>query len=163
MLAQLRTLQVDEVQEWQLYFRFGERVWPIRLCAVRKSQAAAERAQRKARRKAQRKQHRLRADTLALSEYLLVVTNLEPQGWNAAHVLELYRCRWQVELAFKRLKSLLKLGHLPKNDPDSSRAWLQLKLLLALIIEKLCQDARFFSPWGYRLEPQPLGGLAGDA
>jgi hypothetical protein len=163
LLAQLRTLQVDEVKEWQLHFRFGERLWPIRLCAVRKSRVAAERAQRKARRKAQRKQHRLRADTLALSEYLLVVTNLAPAGWSAAHVLELYRCRWQVELAFKRLKSLLKLGHLPKKDPESARAWLQLKLLLALIIEKLCADARFFSPWGYRLEPQPLGGLAGDA
>ena len=36
----------------------------------------------------------LRADTLALSEYLLVVSNLEPAGWSAAHVLELYRCRW---------------------------------------------------------------------
>ena len=153
MLAHLRPLQVAQAQDWQLYFRFGERCWPIRLCAVRKSQAAAERAKRKARRKAQRKQHRLRADTLALSEYLLVVTNLEPEAWSAAHVLELYRCRWQIELAFKRLKSLLKLGHLPKKDPDSARAWMQLKLLLALVIEKLCEQARFFSPWGYRLEP----------
>ena len=77
-------------------------------------------------------------------------------------MLELYRCRWQIELAFKRLKGLLKLGYLPKNDPQSARAWLQLKLLLALVIEKLCYDARFFSPWGYRLEFQPLGGVAGD-
>jgi hypothetical protein len=152
LLAQLRTLQVDEVKEWQVYFRFGDRCWPIRLCALRKSRVAAERAKRKARRKAQRKQRRLQADTLELSEYLLVLTNLEPEAWSAANILELYRCRWQIELAFKRLKSLLKLGHLPKKDPASARAWMQLKLLLALITEKLCEDARFFSPWGYRLE-----------
>jgi IS4 transposase len=95
----------------------------------------------------------VQADTLELSEYVLVLTNLEAEAWSAANILELYRCGWQIELAFKRLKSLLKLGHLPKKDPDSARAWMQLKLLLALITEKLCEAARFFSPWGYRLEP----------
>jgi hypothetical protein len=153
LLAHLRTLQVGQVKEWQVYFRFGERCWPIRLCALRKSRLAAERAKRKARRKAQRKQHQVQADTLELSEYVFVLTNLEAEAWSATNILELYRCRWQIELAFKRLKSLLKLGHLPKKDPDSARAWMQLKLLLALVIEKLCDDARFFSPWGYRLEP----------
>ena len=153
LLAQLRTLQVGQVKDWQLYFRFGERSWPIRLCAVRKSRAAAERARRKARAKARDEGRQVQADTLELSEYLLVLTNLEPAAWSATNVLELYRCRWQIELAFKRLKGLLKLGHLPKKDPDSARAWLQLKLLLALITERLCEQARFFSPWGYRLEP----------
>ena len=93
---------------------------------------------------------------------MLVLTSLAPEGWSAAQVLELYRCRWQIELAFKRLKSLLQLGQLPKHDPASARAWLQLKLLLALIIERLCHQARFFYPWGYRLEPEPLAGVAGD-
>jgi hypothetical protein len=153
LLAHLRTLQVGQVQEWPVYFRFGERDWPIRLCALRKSRLAAERAKRKVRRKAQRKQYQLQADTLELSEYVFVLTNLEAGAWSAPNILELYRCRWQIELAFKRLKSLLKLGHLPKKDPASARAWMQLKLLLALVTEKLCEDARFFSPWGYRLEP----------
>jgi hypothetical protein len=153
LLARLRPLKVGQVKEWVVYFRFGEKCWPIRLCALRKSRVAAERAKRKARRKAQRKQHQLQADTLELSEYILVLTNLEAEAWSAPNVLELYRCRWQIELAFKRLKGLLKLGHLPKKDPDSARAWMQLKLLLALVTEKLCYDARFFSPWGYRLEP----------
>jgi len=93
---------------------------------------------------------------------VLGLTNLEPERWSAAQVLELYRCRWQIERAFKRLKSLLQLGQLPKKDPASARAWLQLKLLLALLIERLCHQARFFSPWGYRLEREPLAGVAGD-
>jgi DDE family transposase len=163
VLARLRGLKVGQVQDWSLHFGCGDRRWPIRLCALRKSPLAAQRAARRARRKAQRQQRSPPSrKALALSRYLLVLTNLEPDVWSGPQVLELYRCRWQVELAFKRLKGLLKLGYLPKNDPQSARAWLQLKLLLALLIEKLCYDARFFSPWGYRLEFQPLGGVAGN-
>lgn len=145
--APLRKLKVGQVQEWPRFFRAGDQTWPIRLCAIRKSAVAAQRAQRKARRKAQTHQHQVSADALELSKYVLVLTNLAPEeGWSTAQVLELYRCRWQIELAFKRLKSLLQLGQLPKQDPDSARAWLQLKLLLALLIERLCHQARFFSP-----------------
>jgi DDE family transposase len=153
LLKHLRSLKIGQVKEWQLRFEAGQQHWPIRLCAIRKGRLAAERAKRKTRARAQRKQQQLQADTLELGEYILVLTNLEPEAWSGANILELYRCRWQIELAFKRLKSLLKLGHLPKKDPDSARAWMQLKLLLALVTEKLCYDARFFSPWGYRLEP----------
>ena len=41
-----------------------------------------------------------------------------------ADVLEWYRLRWQVELVFKRFKSLAQLGHVPKYDDDSAKAWL---------------------------------------
>jgi hypothetical protein len=158
----LRKLKVGQVQEWPLRFAFGDKSWPIRLCAIRKSRSATERAQRKARRKAQTHQREVSGETLELSKYILVLTNLEPEGWSAPHILELYRCRWQIELAFKRLKGLLKLGHLPKKDPESARAWMQLKLLLALVVEKLCYDARFFSPWGYRVDLEPMDGVAGN-
>jgi hypothetical protein len=162
LLSRLRALKTGQVQDWSLRFGFGEKRWPIRLCAIRKGRVAAERSQRRARRKAQLKQRQPSRRALELSQYILVLTNLDPEAWSGAHILELYRCRWQIELAFKRLKGLLKLGHLPKQDPESARAWMQLKLLLALVIEKLCYDARFFSPWGYRIELQPLGRLAGN-
>jgi IS4 transposase len=32
------------------------------------------------------------------------------------------KASWQIELVFKRLKSLVQLGHLPKHDDRSSRA-----------------------------------------
>jgi hypothetical protein len=162
LLSRLRALKTGQVQDWSLRFNFGEKSWPIRLCAIRKGRVAAEQSQRRVRRKAQRKQRQPSRQALELSHYLLVLTNLDPEAWSGARILELYRCRWQIELAFKRLKGLLKLGHLPKQDPESARAWMQLKLLLALVIEKLCYDARFFSPWGYRVELQPLGRLAGN-
>jgi IS4 transposase len=59
--------------------------------------------------------------------------------------------RWQIELVFKRLKSLLRLGHVPKKNDLSALAWIQAKLLIALIIERLSVEARFFPPWGFEV------------
>ena len=69
----------------------------------------------------------------------------------APEVLEYYRFRWQIELVFKRLKSLLAIGHLPKHDARSSRAWWHGKLLVALLTQKLVRLGSSFSPWGYEL------------
>jgi hypothetical protein len=52
-------------------------------------------------------------------------------------VLEFYRLRWQIELVFKRMKSILGLGHLPKKDPLSAQAWLEGKLFTGLLIERM--------------------------
>jgi hypothetical protein len=78
-------------------------------------------------------------------------------------ILELYRCRWQVELAFKRLKSLMQFGHLPKKDPRTARAWMQMKLLIALLIERMLFDAKFVFPWGYDwCKIEPVEGVSGN-
>ena len=71
------------------------------------------------------------------------------QNVPACQILELYRHRWQIELAFKRLKSLLHLGHLKKTDPEGAKAWLQGKLFVATLIETLIAVGERFSPWGY--------------
>ena len=65
-------------------------------------------------------------------------------------ILEFYRSRWQVEPAFKRLKSLPGLGQVPKTNDDTAKAWMQGKVLVSLLIEKILLEGRFFSPWGYR-------------
>ena len=57
------------------------------------------------------------------------------------------------------MKSILGLGHLPKKDPASARAWLHGKLLTSLLVERMIQIAGAISPWGYQLE-QPAQPLA---
>ena len=48
--------------------------------------------------------------------------------------------RWQIELAFKRLKSLLNLDRLPARNRNLARAWLNAHLLLALLIDDMTQQ-----------------------
>ena len=52
---------------------------------------------------------------------------------------------------FKRFKSITKLGHLPKHDDESAKAWLYGKLFTALFVEKLIRHASAVSPWGHDL------------
>jgi transposase len=86
--------------------------------------------------------------TLEVAKYVVVFTTRSNES--AADILEWYRTRWQIELVFKRLKSLVQLGHLPKHDDRSSRAWLHGKLLVTLLTQKLIRIGRDISPWGYR-------------
>lgn len=122
----------------------------VRLCAVRKSPEAVVASQRQLRRQAQKNGHELRPETLEYAQWVVVLTTVPATLLSEAQVLEWYRVRWQIELAFKRLKSLAGFGHLPKSDPVSSRAWLYGKLLIALLTEKMQRYAKAFSPWGAR-------------
>ena len=92
------------------------------------------------------------AETIDATRYVFVFTDVDPSLLSPEHVLELYRGRWQIELAFKREKSIMGLGHLPKHDPKSCRAWLHGKLFVWLLAERLVDYARAFSLWGYSLE-----------
>ena len=74
----------------------------------------------------------------------------------------MYRWRWQIELAIKRMKSIMGLGALPKHSDASSRAWLHGKLFVALLMERLWYEAESLSPWGYPLERRSKS-LARDA
>lgn len=149
--------------ERTVWFRYESRRYPLRLCAIRKSRAATLRAQKRQREKASRMGVQVEPRTAALAEYVLILTSLPAKEWPADRVLKLYRCRWQVELVFKRLKSLLGLGHLPKTNDESARSWMQAKILTALIIERAMYEARFFSPWGYALEGESVGSVPRDA
>ena len=156
-LAQLCTPgQVGSLHVW-LPAKKGttERI-PARLCAVRKSVEAAALAVRKLKQQASRKQSKLREVTLEHSGWIVVLTTVDEATMSAPEVLEWYRVRWQIELAFKRLKSLGDVGHLPKRDAASSRAWVYGKLLIALLSEKMQRHAAALSPWGGRwLEQDP--------
>ena len=151
VLPLLRSLEGCEPGEWSACFEADREHWQIRLCAVRKSAAAAELAKEKILRAARKKQRKVQPQTLEFAEYVVVLATLENGLLNASEILELYRARWQIELCFKRFKSLLQLGHLPKRSDKSARAWIQGKLLTVLLIERLIQEADLFSPWGFDL------------
>lgn len=126
-----------------------------RLCVIRKSQTAIARAHNKVKRGASQNGTNLQEETLFFAEYVMVFTTAPASELSPAAVLELYRLRWQIELVFKRFKQLAQLGHLPKEDAESSQAWLYGKLFVALLTERLIQRAESFSPWGYDVASPP--------
>lgn len=161
-LTRLRRLRVGEVQSWRVEVRAPDRVIEGRLVALKKSRRAARAARRVVLRRARKKGQTLKRETLEAASYLTIFTTLPAAEFPARRIAEWYRLRWQIELAFKRMKSILNLGQLPKHAPASCRAWLHGKLLVALLVERLIVHAETFSPWGYPLHPTPEP-LAGDA
>jgi hypothetical protein len=151
ILSRLSTLRMGQAGEWPAYVQMGKTLTPGRLVAVKRGQRAAALARRRMERAARRKQKTVGAQTLAAAGYVFVWTSVDAGAMSAAEVLELYRLRWQIELAFKRMKSILGLGQLPKSTDASARAWVHGKLLVALLIERLLDEADAVSPWGYRL------------
>ncbi len=73
--------------------------------------------------------------TLASAGFLMVLTSLPPEVAAPERVMAIYRLRWQIELAFKRLKSGLGIHRLVARDPVMARSWLLAHLILALLIE----------------------------
>ena len=123
---------------------------PGRVCAIRKTEEAM--AQDKIKKDSSRRSRQLQPDTLEFAQYVILFTTFSEATFTASDVLNWYRIRWQVELVFKRFKSLAQLGHLPKYDDESAKAWLYGKLLVALLVEKLIHHATAISPWGCKME-----------
>lgn len=86
-------------------------------------------------------------DALEFSEWLLLFTTAPAKRLADTQLIEAYRLRWQVELLFKRWKSLCHLDKLPNYRKDTLVSWLTGKLLLLLCAERLAQPAsRGLSP-----------------
>jgi hypothetical protein len=150
LLPRLRTLsKVGQFGEWRVVLHGQGSSFAGRLCAVRKNDCAIQQAHRRLQRKASKKQMITRPGTLEFAKYVIVFTTRF--SGSTAEVLTSYRMRWQIELVFKRLKSLAQLGHVPKHDDRSSRAWLYGKLLVTLLAQKLICIGRDISPSGYPL------------
>jgi hypothetical protein len=149
--AAKRVKQAGDIGDWPVWVATPAGRIAGRVCGVRKSEQAIEKAQRKLARKQQQGKGWVTEETRQLACYVLVFTTLSVQEVPAWQVLEGYRLRWQIELTFKRLKSIVQMGHVPKQNDQSSRAWLYGKLLVALLSQKLAQVGSVLSPWGYYL------------
>jgi Transposase DDE domain len=96
---------------------------------------AAEAARRKAKRDARSWGYTASAVGLTTAGCLMLVTSLPAERWPAERVLAAYRLRWQIELAFKRLKSIIGLEMLKAKDPDLARCWINTALLAGLLLD----------------------------
>jgi hypothetical protein len=157
-LTRSRKLRVNEVGEWPVNLtdpETGTQV-PGRLISLRLPLPLAQKAVESRVRKQSKKNKSKKPDARSIEacKYIFVFTTLPRSALAAKKVLELYRLRWQVELAFKRLKQILQIGWVPHRNRERAATWVMAKMILALLLEKLHRKAMTFSPWGYALDDE---------
>jgi hypothetical protein len=91
-----------------------------------------------------------------LGEVIWLLTTLPADQATSCDLMQLYRLRRQIELFFKRLKSLLHLDTLPCRQGPTARSWMLARFLAAALAQELVQPAGPLSPWGYKLRPSRL-------
>ena len=151
ILSLLETLDPDEIGDWPVLLEYSTHHYSLRLVAIRKSAQATEKTRRELRREARKKGRHLRSGTLKAASYIFVITDLPKDEVTCLQVLELYRMRWQIELGFKRLKSIIGFNRMRAKDDKLYQTYLLAKLLGALVIDELSSQALSFFPWGFRL------------
>src|SRR6185295_113730 len=150
-------LQAGQVGDWPAWLQDPEsEALAGRVVALKLPAPLAQKAEKKVVRRAAKKKQQATERSRLAAHYILLFTTLSREQAQASEVLELYRFRWQIELAFKRLKQILQLGQLPHKNPLTAPAWIAAKLVLALLLETLYRNALTFSPWGYRLADAAL-------
>jgi len=152
-LAHAKRLKVGQVGDWtvRLVDPEGHPI-PGRVVATKLPAPVAARAERRAINSSTKKNKGPDPRSLEAAHFVMVFTTLPVSELAAVDVLELYRFRWQIELAFKRLKQLLKLGRLPHKDPRAAKTWILAKLTISLLLETLYRNASAISPWGFHFQ-----------
>lgn len=107
----------------------------MRLVAIKMPKDKAMEAVRKARDEAKSKQRQIHPNTVIAAEWVIVVTSLDKSEFATEAVLELYRLRWRIEIAFKRMKSLAGLAGPPGECPKVAKAWVLCHLIAVLLTE----------------------------
>ena len=145
----------SDLQEWEenkiidldLYAISGQQSIPVRVCAKGKTKEAIEAGLEKIK-QSNSGDRRKEASELrkTYNKFVVVITSLSG-AFSAERILSLYRMRWQIELVFKRMKSIFHYDHLKAKNDRTARAWLYCALLLAALCETVVQNAEI-SPCG---------------
>jgi hypothetical protein len=130
--------------------------FPVRVIARAIPPEKAQKIRQKLQTEAKRKKTRQDERTLLAAGFVMVVSNLPELTWSANEILALYRFRWQIELVFKRLKSLLTFDHLRATDPQLAQVYLLTKLLVALLLTETQWQLALAAPESFHHPDHPL-------
>jgi hypothetical protein len=134
----------------------------LRLVIRRKSPEQAEVERQRLLKDARKRGKTPDPRSLQAAQYILLLTSLPAAAFPTADVLALYRFRWQIELAFKRMKSLAGLDELAAKKPELARAWIYARLIAFLIAERSAGQVPDSSPSGPRKAGRESIALASD-
>jgi hypothetical protein len=120
----------------------------LRLVIRRKDPEQAEAERQRLLKDAKKRGKQPDPRSLEAAKYILLLTSLPADAFPPADILTLYRFRWQIELAFKRFKSLAGLDQLPAKKPELARTWICARLIVAIIAEQIAGQVPDSSPCG---------------
>src|SRR5712691_5244512 len=120
----------------------------LRLVIRRKDPEQAEAEQKRLLKDAKKRGKQPDPRSLEAAKYILLLTSLPADTFSTADLLALYRFRWQIELAFKRMKSLAGLAGLPAKKPELARAWIYARLIAVLLAERIAGQVPDSPPFG---------------
>jgi hypothetical protein len=120
----------------------------LRLIIWRKTPEQAEAEQKRLLKNAKKRGTKVDPRSLEAAKYVMLLTALPADAFPACDVLAIYRFRWQIELAFKRMKSLAGLDELAAKEPALAQAWLYARLIAFLIAEHIAGRVPESSPCG---------------
>lgn len=86
------------------------------------------------------------AESLEMAGYVVLFTTAPRSRLDAGRCLAAYRLRWQIELLFKRWKTLCHFDRLPNARGDTIESWIYAKVVLALLLDRLGASAPELSP-----------------
>lgn len=153
----LRTVG-ETAAELSVYIRdSGKKRIPLRVCACKKTKEEIATEKARIKKMESKKQRKLGEETVFTHNYMFVITSL-PAEITAEEILSCYRLRWQVELVFKRLKSLLQLGSIPTKTEEAGETWINGKILLSLLTEKYLGDIDFSPSRNIYSKPEHMEG-----
>lgn len=111
-----------------------------RLVCLRVTPEVANERRRKLRKRSQKHQSTPSENHLMLADWVLMVTNV-PEEWLPAEMLRpFYSLRWQIELLFKQLKSVLCVHHSNTGRADRLRCEIYGKLIMAILLHRIHAD-----------------------
>jgi len=136
----------------------GGRETAARLCWVWLPKPEAEKARARVAREGGKTD-----DELDAAEYMVLLTTAPRTRLSVDQVLDLYRARWQIELNFKRDKTIGQLDRLPSLTPATIQAWICANVLLGLIARRLSAQSVDIPPCGIARLIIPCTEAAGSA
>ena len=133
-------MEAGETKDVWVHIKTGKQVLRLRLVVQARDEDVTKVAVRKTKDKARKNGSSGDPRSVEAARYMIIATSLDAQEYPAEQIIAMYRLRWQIELAFKRLKSLIHLGRVPAKGAKLARTWLYAHLLLALLVEDMTQQ-----------------------
>lgn len=135
VIGWLRTLKGHGCHERAAYFETRDKQKSVvsgRVIARRLKEDEFAAAEERLRREHSAKD--ITPEMLESAHYMVLFTT---SRLGAFDCVELYRLRWQIELQFKRWKSLCGFARLPNYRDETILAWIYLKVILGIVLEQI--------------------------